>query len=842
MDIINFVMVEKMETSINELIDKIDNLNKQIENEPKNSKKRKYEIESKIEKIKMEKNHAGFRNDFSLVKKYKSQIEQLEKEKKLGFVLKFKSEIKNCQNQIVDIILDYYKNGIYIDDIIKLEDIHSNTSERWLNLSNFGKNTGYLFIDNIEEEEYNWIYSNPITEIQFKSKTLEELIIDIKTKNEILFIFDNQLADNSNNKDLTLYHKAIDSKLTDLENYEISNANDDFDYLKMYAEKFDGYQIRRFCQIMIDNPKLNYSTDFNYILDINKDKFDKIFLEDIYCKIIDSKLKILSRSYHEDEIISDLREYSEKFNKNQLITLCNYLVDKEDISFYFDDLNYILNVNANQIDCNEFYKNFIDRHIEKLNDDDMSYWDKSRLLKDLNLYADKFSKKQILQLFDLIFDNYNVSNHYIKNILELNRENIDSEYYNKFYEKIINECFNELNTDDVDSDDVEIIFEDLRVCANYFNQNQIFKLCDLIFEKEYILTNFEDFNYILDVNKNRLDDIDFDEIYYNLIEDGLNMLEDSNLECNATSNLFKYLKSYSSNFTSNQLNKLCDIVIKNPNLCCFANDFKEIVSERINELNSDYSEIISEIISVRINLLKDFDPNIVNSGNIINDLRQFEYDFTNEQLDKLCEVIINNSDIINFAHDFNHILKVNEDTYDRDYDEIHCQIINKRIQKIRVQISNEDLCNIFKDLNEYSMKITENQMKTICEIVNDKKLNYCSGDYALDFFIANEDKFNDNVNDSIYQIIIDMKIDKLDRVTFGYSNANSILISMKHYLDKFTKAQINDLCIVANTNSQVYNSYKCRETLEYILDKTEDMIDNELYNETIIKNNIEKND
>ena len=162
MDIINFVMVEKMETSINELIDKIDNLNKQIENEPKNSKKRKYEIESKIEKIKMEKNHAGFRNDFSLVKKYKSQIEQLEKEKKLGFVLKFKSEIKNCQNQIVDIILDYYKNGIYIDDIIKLEDIHSNTSERWLNLSNFGKNTGYLFIDNIEEEEYNWIYSNPI--------------------------------------------------------------------------------------------------------------------------------------------------------------------------------------------------------------------------------------------------------------------------------------------------------------------------------------------------------------------------------------------------------------------------------------------------------------------------------------------------------------------------------------------------------------------------------------------------------------------------------------------------------------------------------------------------------
>ena len=65
MDIINFVMVEKMETSINELIDKIDNLNKQIENEPKNSKKRKYEIESKIEKIKMEKNHAGFRNDFS---------------------------------------------------------------------------------------------------------------------------------------------------------------------------------------------------------------------------------------------------------------------------------------------------------------------------------------------------------------------------------------------------------------------------------------------------------------------------------------------------------------------------------------------------------------------------------------------------------------------------------------------------------------------------------------------------------------------------------------------------------------------------------------------------------
>ena len=831
-----------METSINELIEKIDNLNKQIENEPKNSKKRKYEIEFEIEKLKREKDRAGFHNDFFSVEKYKSQIKQLEKEKKSGFVLKFKSEIKNCQNQIVDIILDYYKKGIYIDDIIKLENIPSDISEKWLKLSNFGKNTGYLFVDDIEEDEYDWIYSNPITEIQLKSKTLEDLVNDIKSENEILFIFDKQLADNANNKDLTRYHKAIDSKLNDLESYDISNEYEVFDFFKIYAEKFDGYQIRRLGQIMIDNPKLNYSNDFNYILDINKDKFDKIFFEDIYCKIIDSKLKILSGYYHYDEIISDLREYSEKFNKSQLITLCNYMADKDNFSYCFDDFNYILNVNEDQIDCNEFYKNFIDRHMEKLNDDDLSDWDKSRLLKDLNLYADKFSEKQILQLFDLIFDEYNVSDYYIKNILESNKENIDSQQYDKFYEKIINECLVKLNTDDLDSDDIEIIFEDLRSCANYFNQNQILKLCDLTFEKEYILTNFEDINYILDVNENRLDDVDYDEIYYKLIENAINMLEDSYLECKATSNLFKYLKSYSSRFTSNQLNKLCNSVIKNPKLCCFANYFKEMIYERIDELNKDYSEICNEIIDRRIILLKNFDSNVVNSGNIINDLRQFEDDFTNEQLDKLCDVIITNSDIINFAHDFNHILNVNEDTYDRDYDEIYCQIINKRIQKMRVEISNEDLCRIFEDLNEYSMKITENQMKSICEIVNDKKLNYCYGDYALDFFISNEDKFNDDINDSICQIIIDMKIDKLDRITFGYSNANSILISLKHYLDKFTKSQITDLCIVANRNDQVYNSYRCRASLEYILDKTRGMIDDELYEETILKNSIEKND
>lgn len=828
-----------MELTINELMDEIDSLNEQIENEPVNSIKRKYQIDFEIDELKKERDHAGFHYDSLSVQKCNLRIEQLEKEKTVGSVPKFKSEIEIRQKQIVNIIMEYYKDGIFIEDIIKLESIPPSISENWFDLSNFGNDSGYLFVDAIDEDEYKWIYSNPITEIQFKSKTLEDLMKDIGSANEILLIFDKKLAEKSNKRDLAMYHDAIDLRLTDLESYEISNASDDFNYMKEHAEKFDGYQIRRLCQIMIDNPKLDNSDDFNYIVDINKDKFDEIDYEGIYSQIIDNKLNRLSGLSYEHKAVSDLKHYSDKFNKNQLITLCNLLVDREHISSYFDDFIYILNVNENQIEDIKFYKRFIDMHIEKLNDDDLSDWDKNILFEDLNLCADKFSESQVFQLCDLVHAKFHFSNHYIKNILDSNVDTVDSDFYGKFYEKIINKCLDELDAGDLDSDEVERNFIDLRVCSDYFTQDQIFRLCDLIFDKEYILNNFEDLIYILDANENRLNHVKFDEIYNKLIENGMAIFEDSNLECNAVSKLFRYLKSFSIKISSDQLNRLCNIVIRNPELCCFADYFKDILCERIDEIDKDFSEISSEIIDGRIKFLKDFDSNNIDSGYIIGDLRQFENNFTNEQLDDLSDTVIHNTDIVNFAHDFNHILEVNEDTFDRDYDEIYCRIINNRIEKMRIEISTLNLCKIFNDLNVYSQKINENQMKSICEIVNEKKLN-CNNNDVLNFFSANEDKFDDSVNDNICQIIIDVKIDKLDKISFGYSDANNILISLKDYVDKFTKVQITNLCHVANSNSQVYNSYKCRPNLEYILDKTKDMIDDELYEETIIRNNIKK--
>ena len=54
----------------------------------------------------------------------------------------------------------------------------------------------------------------------------------------------------------------------------------------------------------------------------------------------------------------------------------------------------------------------------------------------------------------------------------------------------------------------------------------------------------------------------------------------------------------------------------------------------------------------------------------------------------------------------------------------------------------------------------------------------------------------------------------------------------------FTSEQINRLCVISIENSQIYKCFICTDSLKFILENNLGKIDEELYEEVRIKNNI----
>ena len=825
--------------NINDLYEEISNLNTQIEEWSNNSSRQQFKIKFKIDELKIKKEDARSHLDFLSEKKFQSEIDKLEKDLNGDIVLNYKLQIDNCKKQIVEIIFEYYKNGITIEDIITLENIPPEISKNWLNFSNFGDNTGYLFIDEINEDELNWVYSNPINEVRFKSNTLEnlkKLIID--NGNEVFYIFNNDLADKSNKKDLAVCQESIDLKLNTLES-SISDYYSIFNYFVNNADKFSNDQLYHLTEIMINHPNLNFLDDFNNILKINKSKIDESFYYKAIYEIINSKITKFEKS-NSEEIIHELKEFADKFSENQINDLCKIIIDKEDIFPYNESFVYILNCNEDEFDINKFYNDFIDKHIEKLKNNIYSEIEEQNLFKDLELYADKFSENQLVELSDLILDKSYVSYYYdiLYDILYSNECKLDMEFTKKIYEKIINHLIDNLNDTNLDYYDLNDLFTDLNRYKNKFTQNQIQKLCDWIFGGNNIFNYFEKFDQILNANENDLEGIDFDEIYNKIIESGIDRLKESNLGCDEVTAIFKCLYYYSDRFSSNQLIDLCNAVFNN-NLYCFATNFKKILNKNIDKINLNYSEISDKIIDSRINILNNSDLDKINPSRIIHDLREFSSDFNSCQLTELCNIIINNSEICNFAHDFNYIVKNNENKLENfSKNEIFSQIIDSKIEKLNNTDPKVSIPNILKDLNVYSEYFNKNQIKMLCKIIIDDDLILKYDSIDLNFILCCQDKFDDDMEDEISRIIIDAKINELDKLIFGYTTAKKILIFLTDYLDKFTDEQIVRLCNVSNSNFQVYNCNICSEVLEKILIKFKERIDDDLYNETIVKNNI----
>ena len=205
-----------MMSMINALLDEIDELNNKKVTE-------KTKIKSRIRELEEDKKRAGFRGDRSSVLKITRQIKNLQNES--GH--RFDYEIKNCERKINEIIVDYYENNFTINDIFLEENIPKNIQEEWLEKSDFGENTGYLYVEKIREGEYYWRYYNPFLEIEFKAETLKSLKNKVESQGEKLIGFDEVLVKKSEYRDSHKYQVIIDEKIDRLDSYQSWFSNRD---------------------------------------------------------------------------------------------------------------------------------------------------------------------------------------------------------------------------------------------------------------------------------------------------------------------------------------------------------------------------------------------------------------------------------------------------------------------------------------------------------------------------------------------------------------------------------------------------------------------------------------
>ena len=189
--------------SINELLKQIDDLNKKIEIESRKSLKRKLMIQDEIKELENERSKAGFRGDSLTVEKYNIEIKKLNHQISQTPVLSLESQIKSCKQKITNIIINYYKKGKRIDEILEIEEVPQNIRDEWINSSNFGKDTGYLFVNPVNKSnENNWEYYNPVTGVKVEGKSISNLKLKINRYHENLIAFDDKLAKKSINRDI----------------------------------------------------------------------------------------------------------------------------------------------------------------------------------------------------------------------------------------------------------------------------------------------------------------------------------------------------------------------------------------------------------------------------------------------------------------------------------------------------------------------------------------------------------------------------------------------------------------------------------------------------------------
>ena len=432
-------------SSINEIYSEIEDLEKKIEDEHRNRDKRKFIIKDEIERLEDEIKRSGLRGDLASAQQFRNQIKKLEYEFTGAQIYEYESEIKLSKQKLLDLLINYYEKGKCIEDIFQIENVSQNIQDDLLNKSNFGKNTGFLFIDRIDDENHNWRYYNPIFDIEYKSKTIDDLEYQIKSHDEVFLIFDKTIADKYRNIDLKLCQVRIDEYISDLKNHKA--INDIFKNLKKIKDKFSEKQIMKLYEFLLeDTIYYEFMVDFDEILKANLDKIDVDTQDKIYSSIIDYGIKQLDNHEYTsyNYIFSTFNLLSDKFSKNQIKRVYNYILEN---MRYFNKFNTILNNNSDKFSQEEIdgiYNNLIEitinNNLNNLNNLRFSYRTARLILNDLEKYADSFNETQLKWLCNISNTNNQVYNcvyckRSLKLILSKNKEKIDKKLYEKTFSK-----------------------------------------------------------------------------------------------------------------------------------------------------------------------------------------------------------------------------------------------------------------------------------------------------------------------------------------------------------------------------------------------------------------------
>ena len=211
----------------------------------------KTKIKSRIRELEEDKKRAGFRGDRSSVLKITRQIKNLQNE--MDHL--FDYEIRNCERKINKIIVDYYENNFTINDIFFEENIPKNIQEEWLKKSNFGKKTGYLYVEQVRDGYYYWRYYNPFLKIELKAETLKSLKNKVESHGQKLIEFDEELVKKSEHKDSNKYLIIIDEKIDKVDSYDSWYLKRDrvkiLDELSNSEFPLTKDQLNRLCEISI---------------------------------------------------------------------------------------------------------------------------------------------------------------------------------------------------------------------------------------------------------------------------------------------------------------------------------------------------------------------------------------------------------------------------------------------------------------------------------------------------------------------------------------------------------------------------------------------------------------
>ena len=295
-------------SEITKLCNELVQINKKIKEESRKRHVRNAQIDYEIRELENDRTRYGNKFDFHSVEKINLQINELKREKSIDKSNSLKEDLKIHQELIIDEIANYYTNDYTIEDIIENEEIPQDILDEWFKFGDFGKDSGYLFVEYLFEDDDNWSYSNPINKVKFNSKTLNELKSEINENNEILLIFNQELADESEKRDLIICQNIIDENINHLKDSEYNDKGDVLNDLKGFADKFNKSQINCLCDLFISDYYMsNYLNDFNYIFNANHDKIDFNF----YKNVIDISIDKLNDSdlfyFKKDNLFNNLK-------------------------------------------------------------------------------------------------------------------------------------------------------------------------------------------------------------------------------------------------------------------------------------------------------------------------------------------------------------------------------------------------------------------------------------------------------------------------------------------------------------------------------------------------------